>query len=65
MKYQITSEPTEKLELDVQDDRFSLIHRVKGDDGWKVKVIILNKRGALNLYLAIGEEIRGVAVKAL
>ena len=57
-KYDISSVGVETLELDVQDERYCLIHRVMTHDGKRVKVIILNKREALRLYQAIGEEIR-------
>jgi len=60
MKHAITNEATEQIDLDVQDERFSLIERTKKEDGWKVKVVILNKREALKLHQAISEEILGL-----
>ncbi len=55
MKYPIENEATEQLELDVQDERFSLIHRVRSEQGSAYSVIIMNNREALKLYQAIGE----------
>jgi len=57
MKHQITKESDEELELNVEDDKFALVQRVKGPDGMKVKVVIMNKREALRLYQAISDEI--------
>lgn len=53
----ITKEPTEELELSVKDERYCLIQRVQGSDGFVAKVIIMNKREALRLNQAISEEI--------
>lgn len=60
MKYPIENEATEQIELNVQDERFSLIHRVRSEQGSAYSVIIMNKREALKLYQAIGEEIPGL-----
>ncbi|KKK60849.1 hypothetical protein LCGC14_3020220 [marine sediment metagenome] len=57
MKHLITKEPTEEIELDVEDGRFCLIQRIKEPDGISTKVIVMNKREALKLHKALGEEI--------
>ena len=56
MRYEITNEPTEQLELVYEDNRYSLVQNARTEFQ---KVIVLNKREALNLYQALGKEIRG------
>ena len=58
-KYLITDEPTEELELRVEDGRYTLIQTYKTPDGERRKVVIMNKREVLELHQAIGKEIRG------
>ena len=57
MKHLITKEPTEELELNVEDGRYCLIQRYNTPDGQRTKVVIMNKREALKLNQAISEEI--------
>ena len=57
MKHQITKEPTEEIELDVEDERYCLIQRYDTPDGRQTKVIIMNQQEALKLNQAISEEI--------
>ncbi len=57
MKHLITKEPTEELELDVEDGKFCLIQRVKEPGGMMVRVVIMNQIEALKLNRAISEEI--------
>ncbi len=55
--YLITDNPTETIELKVDDDRFGIVLGSKHPDGITYKVITMNKREALNLYMALQEEI--------
>ncbi len=58
MKYTITNEPHETIELVCEGARYSLVQNAKTEFQ---KVIVLNKREALKLYQALQEEILGVA----
>ena len=55
----ITDEPFEKLEVVADEDTFSLVQKVlpRSEDGWKTKVIMLNKREELKVNQAITDHI--------
>jgi len=56
MRHLIIDELGEKLELVCEDDRYSLVLNAHTEF---MEVIVLNKREALKIYQALGEEIRG------
>ncbi len=51
MIYTITDEPTEKIELKVEDDKFAIVHTLKPSQTYAT--IILNRKEALKLYQAL------------
>ncbi len=56
--YPITNEPTEELELQVEEVTYALVQRIKTPDGVRPKVIVMNKREVLKLYRVIEEEVQ-------
>jgi len=61
MKYLITDEPFETLELkgDYDTDVIALVHTVKRNPENLMKVIMLNPREQVRLYDLLGKSIRG------